>query len=149
MSVHKSLVLLVFLVIACRESNAHDKGVWRMTPGDEIVEENSVLTLTCTYAYQEGFIDRNFSLRWELPEFLVKNPQVHFKKFFFGLFQLIPIIMWSQLMEVEERFRVTFTTNETHMSSTMTLANATARDTGLYRFVYGDEQIKRYIYVFG
>jgi hypothetical protein len=80
MSVHKSLVLLVFrVIIACRESNAHDKGVWRMTPGDEIVEENSALTLTCTYAYQEGFIDRNFSLRWELPEFLVKNPQVHFK----------------------------------------------------------------------
>lgn len=79
MSVHKSLVLLVFLVIACRESNSHDKGVWRMTPGDEIVEENSALTLTCTYAYQEGFIDRNFSLRWELPEFLVKNSQVHFK----------------------------------------------------------------------
>lgn len=52
-------------------------------------------------------------------------------------------------MRVEERFRQTFTANDTHLLSTMTLENATVKDTGYYRFVYGDVEIKQYVYVFG
>lgn len=36
------------------------------------------------------------------------------------------------------------------MSSTLTLANVTAMDTGYFRFIYGDvEVMKQYVYVFG
>ena len=52
-------------------------------------------------------------------------------------------------MKVEERFRQTFTANDTHLLSTMTLDNETVKDTGYYRFVYGDVEIKQYVYVFG
>lgn len=54
-----------------------------------------------------------------------------------------------QLTRVEDRFRETFITNDTHLLSTITLENATVKDTGYYRFIYGDVEIKQYVYVYG
>lgn len=58
-------------------------------------------------------------------------------------------MFWFQLIQVDERLSKTFDTNETHMSSTLTLANVTAMDTGYFRFIYGDVEVKQYVYVFG
>ena len=54
-----------------------------------------------------------------------------------------------QLIQVDERLSKTFDTNETHMLSTLTLANVTVMDTGYFRFIYGDVEVKQYVYVFG
>ena len=52
-------------------------------------------------------------------------------------------------LNIEERFSSTFDTDDTHMSSAMTLGNITSQDTGHFRFYYGETEINQYVYVFG
>ena len=77
MFVHSSF-LVIFLLVS---SYAQDKGVWQMIPSgqDRIIDVHSTLTMTCICPYQGDFRYQNLSFRWELPDFLVKNPQVRFK----------------------------------------------------------------------
>ncbi|XP_046459151.1 platelet-derived growth factor receptor alpha-like [Daphnia pulex] len=102
-----------------------------MIPDDphRVVEENSVLSITCTYAFRDddSTQHQNVVWKWELPDFLTKYPQ---------------------LIQVDERLYKTFDTNVTHMSSTLTLNNVTAMDTGYFRFIYGDVELKQYVYIF-
>jgi hypothetical protein len=71
-------LFLVICLLVCRES--HGKSVCQMTPGgkNRIIEVHSTLTLTCICAYQRDFKYDHLSFRWQLPDFLVKNPQVNF-----------------------------------------------------------------------
>lgn len=57
--------------------------------------------------------------------------------------------MWLQITNAIERFSQTTDRNETHMSWTMTLDNVTHQDTGYFTFIYGEMEMKQYIYVFG
>jgi hypothetical protein len=80
-------VLLLFLLFS-RGTSSREIGLpkvignrMRMTPADShrVVEANSNLTITCTYAFQndnESFDHQNISWRWELPSFLTKYPKV-------------------------------------------------------------------------
>lgn len=73
-----SLFLIICLLV-CRES--HGKSVCQMTtPGgkNRIIDVHSTLTLTCICAYKGDFKYDHLSFRWQLPDFLVKNPQVNF-----------------------------------------------------------------------
>lgn len=57
--------------------------------------------------------------------------------------------IYLQLIQVDERLSKIFDTNVTHLSSTLTLNKVTAMDTGNFRFIYGDVELKQYVYVFG
>ena len=73
-------LFLVICLLVCRES--YGKSVCQMTPGgkNRIIEVHSTLTLTCICAYQGDFKYDHLSFKWQLPDFLVKNPQVNFFK---------------------------------------------------------------------
>nr|CAH0101076.1 unnamed protein product [Daphnia galeata] len=131
MSILAGVVLFCTLLLVVCRGISDGQGVWRMTPSDthRVVEANSTLKITCTYTYKDDDENRhkNLSWKWELPPFLTKYPQ---------------------LTKIEERFSRKFDTNDTHMSSTMTLGNITNQDTGHFRFYYGETEMNQYVYVF-
>jgi hypothetical protein len=88
-SIIARLVLLVLLfLLFSRGTSSREIGLpkvignrLRMTPDDShrVVEANSNLTITCTYAFQndnQSLDHQNISWRWELPSFLTKYPKV-------------------------------------------------------------------------
>lgn len=56
-----------------------------------------------------------------------------------------------QISRSDKRLSFTYEKNETHVSSTMTLSMARARDTGLYECylpLFAELRVKQYLYVF-
>jgi hypothetical protein len=74
-------VLLFSIFIVISRQSEETNNVWRMIPDDphRVVEENSVLSITCTYAFRDddSTQHRNVVWKWELPDFLTKYPQVN------------------------------------------------------------------------
>ncbi|XP_032782722.2 vascular endothelial growth factor receptor 3 isoform X2 [Daphnia magna] len=135
MSMHLAVVLLCFSPVIRGESSVQhvrdDKNIWLMTPNGthRVVDANSALTITCIYVYADDPEShfKNFSGKWQMPPFLARYPQI---------------------TNAIERFSQATDRNETHMSWTMTLDNVTHQDTGYFTFIYGEMEMKQYIYVF-
>lgn len=80
------MVLFSFFIEISRQSvdtPGIERNVWRMIPDapHRVVEENSTLTLTWTYAFGDEVDHQNVPWKWELPDFLTKYPQVIFSYF--------------------------------------------------------------------
>ncbi|XP_046459913.1 mast/stem cell growth factor receptor Kit-like isoform X2 [Daphnia pulex] len=107
----------------------------RMIPGggERIIDAGTTLTLTCVYAFENENQRNTFNFSWEIPDYLSKN---------------------AELSDLDNRLRKTFGRNETHMTSTLSLANTRARDTGNFGcrgIPYGFENtftVNQYVYVF-
>nr|WBD92713.1 putative vascular endothelial growth factor receptor 3 [Daphnia magna] len=105
-----------------------------MIPGGEerTIDVGSHLIITCTYKYPDEHDRLNYrrNISWTFPYYLVRNEE--------------GVVEPSQV-----RFSATADKNETHLTSTMTLTNVTAYDTGYFscKAIYRDE-IKQYVYVY-
>ncbi|XP_046458829.1 uncharacterized protein LOC124205426 [Daphnia pulex] len=107
----------------------------RMIPGgnERIIDAGTNLTLTCVYAFEDENQRNTFNFSWEIPDYLTKN---------------------AELSDLDNRLRKTFGRNETHMTSTLSLANGRARDTGYFGcrgIPYGISNtlpVNQYVYVF-
>ncbi|XP_032783017.1 vascular endothelial growth factor receptor 1 isoform X1 [Daphnia magna] len=106
-----------------------------MIPGGEerTIEVGSQLIITCTYKYPDEYDRQNYrrNISWTFPSYLIRNEE--------GV---------VDPTQVSKRFSTTADKNETHLTSTMTLTNLTAYDTGYFRCkaIYRDE-MKRYVNV--
>ncbi|XP_046459939.1 mast/stem cell growth factor receptor Kit-like isoform X2 [Daphnia pulex] len=107
----------------------------RMIPdgSERIIDAGTTLTLTCVYAFENENQRNTFNFSWEIPDYLSKN---------------------AELSDLDNRLRKTFGRNETHMTSTLSLANARARDTGNFGcrgIPYGISNtlpVNQYVYFF-
>ncbi|XP_057377778.1 mast/stem cell growth factor receptor kita-like isoform X2 [Daphnia carinata] len=100
---------------------------------EEIIDANTTLTITCVYAFEDEFQQKNFAISWEFPDYLFRN---------------------AELTDVERRLRKTFDRNMTHMTSSITLANTKIFDTGYFGckgIPYGHGQtgiVQKYVFVY-
>ncbi|XP_046640460.1 mast/stem cell growth factor receptor Kit-like isoform X4 [Daphnia pulicaria] len=100
---------------------------------ERIIDAGTNLTLTCVYAFEDEYQKKNYNFSWEIPDYLIKN---------------------TELSDLDSRLRKTFGRNETHMTSTLSLVNARARDTGNFGckgIPYGIANtftVSQYVYVF-
>ncbi|KAI9559248.1 hypothetical protein GHT06_016037 [Daphnia sinensis] len=107
-----------------------------MIPGGEerTIEVGSHLIITCAYKYPDEHDRQNYrrNISWTFPSYLIRNEE--------------GVVDPSQ---VSKRFSMTADKNETHLTSTMTLTNVTAYDTGYFscKAIYRDE-VKQYVYVY-
>ncbi len=107
----------------------------RVNRSERIIDAGTTLTLTCVYAFEDENQRNTFNFSWEIPDYLTKNAEVYKtifcdvdKNFSFST-KFHPQLI-KKLSDLDNRLRKTFGRNETHMTSTLSLANARARDTG-------------------
>lgn len=43
---------------------------------ERILDANSTLTITCTYAFEDEYQKENFAISWEIPDYLFQNAEV-------------------------------------------------------------------------
>ncbi|XP_046463668.1 uncharacterized protein LOC124209635 [Daphnia pulex] len=103
---------------------------------EQVIDAGSNITLICIFEDLKFYskISAVAPLSWELPDYIVKYPEESF---------------------VANRLVKTFDTNETHKISSLTLAQATTKDTGYFGCtgrllrVYDETlETKQYVYVY-
>ncbi|XP_057368624.1 vascular endothelial growth factor receptor 1-like [Daphnia carinata] len=126
-------MLLLYLVFqATPESNAQ---LFMIPQGEErTIGAGSHLIITCIYKYPDEYDRQNYrrNISWTFPYYLMRNEE--------GV---------VDPTQISNRFSTTADKNETHLTSTMTLTNVTAYDTGYFscKAIYRD-QVKQYVYVY-
>ena len=148
------LFLLVFLLSPIPSRQLEDDKFYSndviMLPNvrQQIFEAKSNVSITCASSFL-GLAHQNVSLTWRLPDYLSKYPEVYLVSS--NTLTLLSISGLFQLSKTRERVQITWSRNDTHVSSTMILAGAGPRDTGYYECYlpsFPQMQAEQYIYIF-
>ncbi|XP_046457985.1 vascular endothelial growth factor receptor 1-like [Daphnia pulex] len=117
-----SVSVLFHNCVRASELNKNN-GIMLPSRPQQIVNSGANVTITCIFIHSA-------EIKWIYPEYLFKTPQISMS---------------------DKRLNFTYEKNETHVSSTMTLLKARARDTGFYECylpLFGELRVKQYLYVF-